>query len=130
MKIFSTIFCFVVVGLWCGISSGADLKPDLRVTASQMFEAYEENEIAADENFKGKVIQINGQVREVGKTLGTAYIMLQGGGEFDVLGVQCVLDEESLKIAASIKRGQEITLIGKFDLKFGNILIKHCKVLK
>jgi len=34
--------------------------PSISITAIRLYEIYEQNELAADENYKGKVISVNG----------------------------------------------------------------------
>jgi hypothetical protein len=118
-------------GLCAPQARGDDGKPDLKMTAPGMFAAYDGNAIAADAKFKGKTIEVSGVVQSIGKDiLSHAYIGLSGGGDFHIMVVQCYLDDAALPAAAEVQKGQSLRLIGKFDSKFGNILLKKCEILK
>lgn len=78
------------------------------VSASTYYEDYNSNEIAADNKYKGKRIQITGKVYSVGKTMGSAFIDLEGIASLPT--VHCVMKNENS--LASVAKGEIITLIG------------------
>ncbi|MDC0719109.1 OB-fold protein [Nannocystis bainbridge] len=100
---------------------------DARVTARELFEAYEKNEIAADNRFKDKLLEVSGKVDNVGKDLlDTPYVALSTGGKFDILGVQAFFDDASLPKLANLSKGQDVTVACRCDGKFGNVMLKEC----
>lgn len=101
-----------------------------RVTAGELFDAYEKNEIAADDRYKGKLLEVSGKIDNIGKDiLDTPYITLSVGGKFQIMGVQAFFDDDSLPKLANLSKGQGVTLQCRCDGKFGNVMLKECALL-
>ncbi|MDR2584354.1 MAG: NINE protein [Fibromonadaceae bacterium] len=95
--------------------------PVAELSASQLFSEYEDNEVAADNAYKGKWIKVSGTVESIAKDiLDDPYVLFNTG---DLFGVQVYFDDASQ--LGSIKKGQRLTIVGKCDGKFGNILVKY-----
>lgn len=96
--------------------------PVAELTASQLFSAYEDNEVAADNAYKGKWIKVSGTVESIGKDiLDDPYIAFKTGDL--AFSVQVYFDDASK--LGSIKKGQRLTVIGKCDGKLGNVFVKY-----
>ena len=103
----------------------------LKVSASQLFQDYKGNEVAADEKYKDKTLEIAGTVDSIGKDiLDEIYVTLKGGGQFEFLSVQCFFEDKYKSEAARLSKGQGITVRGRCEGKFGNVLVKKCKFVK
>ncbi|MCB1026125.1 MAG: hypothetical protein KDB79_17135, partial [Acidobacteria bacterium] len=50
----------------------------IAITATSLTKAYEENEIAADEKYKGKTLEVSGSVSNIAETLGNYTVQLKG----------------------------------------------------
>ncbi len=100
---------------------------DFKMTANQLYEAYEQNEVAADMKFKGKIVVTSGELQDINRDiLGTAYIII-GGGEF-VEGVQCSFTKSSEAVIAKLKKGQQVTAKGKVTGKMGFVQVENCEI--
>ncbi len=97
------------------------------VTASQLFSDYKGNQVAADEKYKGKTIEISGTISTIGKDLfDTMYVSLKTG---DIIGtVQCMLEDSELEKAATLTQGQQITLTGEKPDYLMNVIVRNCKI--
>lgn len=95
------------------------------ISAPQLYAEYEENGVAADQNYKGKVLRVTGIVNSIDKDImDNIYVALQGN---DIIGdVQCFFSDDNANKAAQLKKGQKITVIGKCDGKMMNIMMKGC----
>lgn len=83
---------------------------DRKVTAKEYETAYDDNEIAADNKFKGKKILLSGTIAAIEKDFtGSGYLTLIGSDPLP--GVQAQLTDSTLAAAASFKRGQKIDLV-------------------
>lgn len=103
----------------------AGAEPVVRVTAGQLFEDYDANEIAADEKYKDRVIAVSGTVDDIGKDiLDTMYITLQT--ENSIMSVQCMFADEHSSQLADFSKGQRVVVKGKCDGKLGNVLLRGC----
>ena len=83
------------------------------VTAGEYYRAYERNEVAADNRFKDKLIEISGTVESIEKLFGTVQVTLKAGDIIEQ--VTCSLSSEVN--AASINKGDQVTLVGTGDGK-------------
>lgn len=87
----------------------------LKVSDGELSRAFAENEIAADEKYKGKLVEVTGRIDDFGKSsYGEIQYILHGssyGG-----GIQCVLTEVNNKAHKEkyigLKNGQIVTIRG------------------
>ncbi len=98
------------------------------ITSQQLIQVYEENEVYADNNLKGKVFYVTGEVTSIKKDiLDNIYVTLDGGdGTFR--DVQCYFDNP--KIAGDLKKGIKAMFKGKCDGLMGNVLMKECELIE
>lgn len=97
-------------------SETTEATPDekaVEISATALTKAYEENELAADEKYKGKTLEVSGTVSNIAETLGSYTVQLKGHNI--VLTVMCSFEESEKSNIAKLKKGQKATLIGKGD---------------
>lgn len=83
----------------------------ISITAGDLYQAYEDNEIAADKNYKGKLLEVTGTISDFGvDVFGTSYIKLDTGGPFKDTQVFFKKGEDD-KIA-ELSKGESVTVIG------------------
>ncbi len=103
------------------IDSGTE--PVLSVNSKTLYKDYSNNEIAADDKYKGKIIQVNGTIRDIGNDImDDAYVTLIGDEFFG--DIQCYFNDKSNVV--DLKKGQRITVVGYCDGLFINVLLKNC----
>ena len=99
------------------------------VTAPKLFAAYDANEVAADEIYKGKTLRVSGTIDAVGKDiLDAMYVTLSSGRQYSITNVQCMFSDDHKNALAGLKKGQSVTLLGTCNGKFGNVLLKDCRI--
>lgn len=104
--------------------------PAIQVTPGQLFAEYEANDIAADRKYKGKVLQMTGTVDTISRDLlDTIYVTLKAGNATFVQ-IQCFFDDGSEDAVAKLSSGQSLTIRGRCDGKFGNVMLKDCAIVK
>lgn len=82
---------------------------DWKTTATIYDDAYDANEIAADNNYKGKKILVSGRVDSIDKDFtGDGIITLRGSGP---MGIRAGLSKHGMGGAASFSRGQQVNLV-------------------
>lgn len=97
------------------------------VSAQQLYNQYEANEVEADNRYKGKVISVTGVIGDIGKDItDNAYVLLSSGDLFGMFGVQCFFDESQEASFTSLRTGQQVAIKGRVDGKFGNVFLKDC----
>ena len=99
--------------------------PSVIITASKLYKEYNANEIAADEKYKGKIIEVTGVIRDIGNDImDNAYITLVGDEYFG--DIQCYFNEKS--VVAKLSKGKRITVIGSCSGLMINVQINNCIV--
>lgn len=98
---------------------------DVRLT--DLLRAYEENEVRADANYKGKVIRTTGKVGDVKKgLLDEVYITVGTGKKFEIPQVQCFVEDAAA--ATAFNPGQKITVEGRADGLMMNVILQDCQI--
>lgn len=88
------------------------------ITAKDLVNAYEENTIAADEQYKGKEFKVSGIVGDINTDfLGRPYITLRGSGN-EFMKPQFAFEKSAASELAKLKKGAKVVLIctGKGDV--------------
>ncbi len=107
-------------------------KPSFKVEAKVLFKEYSANEMAGNEKYGDKVIQVTGKIVEIVKDSTEVSIVLNDEME----GVNCALNtktvEENLNKINNFQVGDEVSLKGKcdgFDMIMG-VVLTQCYLVK
>jgi hypothetical protein len=97
------------------------------ITAADLVSKYEDNEVSADDEYKGKNFYVTGILSHIGKDiLDDIYITLKAGNGFR--SVQCYISNAQL--AAQLRKGDRVKIYGKCDGLMMNVLMKDCKLVE
>ena len=78
------------------------------VTAQELFKAFDENEVAANRRFEGKLVEVSGTIQSISAGIGgDPVVALKTENEF--MPARIYLDEDSEDAVATLKQGQELT---------------------
>jgi tRNA_anti-like len=110
------------------LAGGHVLAAPSEISATDLYQRFADQEIAAAQTFAGKSILIDGTVGGVGRDLGAAYVALKTNST--VFSVQCYFKAEHAKVLAALRTGQEVRLRGTVRKKLGNVLVYDCVLLK
>ena len=134
IKSLLSIFLFIIIGFGSldefenldqSPKVTSDSNPSITISASKIYKEYNENEIAADEKYKGKIIEVTGVIRDIGNDImDNAYITLVGNEYFG--DIQCYFNEKS--VVAKLSKGKKITVIGSCSGLMINVQINNCIV--
>ena len=134
IKSLLSIFLFIVIGFGSldefenldqSPKVTSDSNPSVTISASKLYKEYNENEIAADEKYKGKIIEVTGVIRDIGNDImDNAYITLVGNEYFG--DIQCYFNEKS--VVAKLSKGKRVTVIGSCSGLMINVQINNCIV--
>jgi hypothetical protein len=98
------------------------------VTADQLYNEYSANSVAADAKYKGKTVDVTGEIQRIGKDfLGSAYVVIGGRGFID--GVQCIFPQTEETVVASLSQRGMISVQGEVSGKMGFVLLRNCRVV-
>lgn len=126
------IIFIAIVG--CGICNRSEttkkeqLDPEEKVSAETLIYVYAENEVAADDNYKNKIIEVTGVVSQVKKEgANRIIVVLRSSRAFG--GVNCQLKNDYKEEAIDLKAGDNITIIGKCSgLKSRSPYLRNCSI--
>ena len=111
-------------------SNKKQMEPELSISATELINAYNENEVKADKMYKGKIVEVNGIVDGIDSDMDDkAVVRLSDGDKFSIYTVSCYIDDENQDNACELKKGENVTIIGKADGEIiGEPVIKDCKI--
>jgi hypothetical protein len=73
------------------------------------------------------VVSVSGVIGDIGKDIvDEAYVLLSSRDVLGMFGVQCYFAESEEHSFTSLRTGQQVTIKGRVDGKFGNVFLKDC----
>ena len=117
------------------IPEKTEIKPDISLTSSELYNAYEANEVAADNKYKDKILEVTGKVSKIYKNpIKDDEIIVKLNGlkdnEYEIMGIDCHFDSSHTEEAANLSEGQKITIIGKCKKEIIGIDLNECTIKK
>lgn len=113
-----TLFCF-------GCASDTEVQSNeeektvtpIEIGTYELIEAYNANEIKADNLYKDQLLRIESEVSEISKdVMGDPYVFFSTDDLLDLEGVRCyITDEKELEKAAELQKGESIAVEGYCD---------------
>lgn len=103
----------------------------IKVTATALYNAYKNNEVAANQQYKNKLIEITGVVESIGEDLiNEPYISFRIQ-QYQITSIQCMFAKKNADQLTPISKGQSIKLQGTVsDSLAGQVIVRDCQVLK
>ena len=99
----------------------------MQVNIRDILSAYENNEVGADNKYKGKRIQVTGQVDDIKKDLlDNLYVALGTGKDFEIPQIQAFFDDSMNNKLGQLNKGQQLTIVGKVNGLMMNVLMEDC----
>lgn len=109
-------------------TADAPVETAIPVTAQQLFDAYDSNEVAADKQYKGQLLQISGTVASIDSGL-TDNAQVQLATSNDFMSVSATGDESFDDAAASLGKGQSVTLLCRGEGEvIGSPMVGDCVI--
>ena len=85
-------------------------KEIVKINAGQLFSAYEDNEVATDEGFKGKLVQVSGTVQSIDKdAFDNIIINFKTSNQF--MPAHMKMDDNEKAAAIAMKKGVKATVL-------------------
>lgn len=106
-------------------------KEYIKVSAVQLSEDYNANQVLADAKYKNKSLEISGIIDSIAKDiLDTPFVSLKGR-ETSFFGVQCMFGKADEPKLATLSKGQSIVLRGEVSGELiGNVLVSGCQIVE
>jgi hypothetical protein len=137
--VFALIVLLIIIGAIVGpnqqsgggSSAGpaAPMKPDFTVSAPELCREYEANSIAADLKYKGKLLEVSGDIKDINKDiLNSIFVVLDSRNPESITDAQLYFSDAHEKEAASLSKGDYFGAVCRCDGKFMNVILKDCEV--
>lgn len=122
------VLALLMPAMACSSSSHEEV---INISAGDLYDAYDANEVAAANAYQGKLVNVTGVVLDFGDDgwMGGPYVELGKGDakilgvSFELLGVKCYTDQGT---AASLTKGQVVTMQGRVDDFNLDVEVKGC----
>jgi hypothetical protein len=100
---------------------------DVTMTAPELFQAFEKDELSANETYLDKVVEVKGEVQQVSiNDEGGISLTLNSGN--DMFGVICQLDELTEHQKTTFEPGEEVTVKGICTGMLMDVVLVRCVV--
>jgi hypothetical protein len=122
--------CKVPAGGTGGSSAQAAPKgPATPVDLTKMLAEYKDNEVRADNQFKGKYVQISGVANNITKDFTDSLVVTIGTGkQLEFEHVNCSFADDQKDQAAALSKGQRVTVKGTVGgLIIGTVAMRGCQ---
>lgn len=102
--------------------------PPIKITARALREAYEENEVAADAEYKGKALNMSGTLSSIDKdAFGNVVMWVSTGSEFE--RAMAKLKDGQEPAAARLRKGRRVSLLCIGDGRtLGSAILTDCLI--
>lgn len=80
------------------------------VTATELYSAYDSNEVGADKQYKGKLLQISGTIESIDSGFSDQAVLQLGTGEM-FMNVSAEGDDNFTNTASTLSKGQQVNLL-------------------
>ena len=103
------------------------VEENIKISSTQLYQEYEENEIKADDKYKNKTLEIDWTIESIWKDiLDSMYVALKW--DWLIFSIQCMLKWSEKEKAINLNEWEYITVVGKNSWKLWNVLIRNCVI--
>jgi len=92
-------------------ASSKGKKVEVSVTATELFQQFEQDEVASNTKYMSKIIAVTGVIEEIEEDENGAIVLFLRTGD-DFAGVLCTLESTQKDKASSLKIGDSVTVKG------------------
>jgi hypothetical protein len=122
-QLIPALLIFLVVVLGCNSgreqsqATPAKSDPPVAVKADDLIKTYKANEIAADEKYRGKLLEVSGRLTDIAETLGSlqADLGVSSSKDTEFVTVKCVFAEAERPKLSKLQKGTNVTFLGTGD---------------
>ena len=103
----------------------------VKVTAADLLKAYNENEVAGDQKYKDKTLEVTGKIDDIQSGIGSdKFVILKAGGANEFNKPRARFAETETAKIATLKKGADIKMqcMGDGEV-MKSPMLKDCKIL-
>lgn len=99
------------------------------VTAFDLWKAFDANEVAAEDQYKGKPIAVKGKIVLISTDAAGNPVVSLDAGQNGLARVNCVFDKKDRSTIAVLKKGQQVLIPGVCaGMVMRQVFLKECKI--
>ncbi|WP_019693682.1 OB-fold protein [Pseudomonas fluorescens] len=99
------------------------------LAVGQILSDYKNNEVAADNRFKGRLVRITGTVGDIKKDItNSLYVTIGTGAAFELPMAQAFFDDSMSQQLGQLRKGQKITATCRVKGLMMNVLLEDCEM--
>lgn len=103
----------------------------IKVASTAMVKEYIANEVSADTKYKGKLVEVSGTIKDIGKDIvDTPYIIIESNPSDYFTQIQCMFSKSDVETVGSLQKNTAVVVQGEVSGKLGNVLVRECKIVK
>jgi hypothetical protein len=119
----------IVASVGSASSTEPPTKPVMQVNIRQILSDYKNNEVGADNKYKGNYVQVTGIVSEIKKDImSNLYVTIGTGAQFEIPEIQAFFDDSTNDQLARLSKGQSLTITCRIDGLMMNVLGRDCVI--
>lgn len=107
----------------------ASTKPEITLTATELFNDFDQDEQMANEKYLGKIVEVSGTINQVNKTDGEIVSVSLETGDL-LAGMTCLLDEVDNSHRSDFSEGEDVTMRCICTGKLMDIELNRCVEIK
>ena len=99
------------------------------ITAAALWKAFDDNEVAAEEMHKGKLVLVKGAISAITTDVSGYPVVSFNVDRTGLAKVNCVFPKESRSVIGILKKGQSVLIPGICEgMILGQVFVKDCQV--
>lgn len=103
--------------------------PPLRISAAQLYSEYDQNAVAANDEFAGRTLAVSGKILGVDKPSTGGLHLRIGADQYGFNDIGAQLAESNDAAAEQLKRGQSVTLVcTDVHRALGSVALDKCSI--
>jgi hypothetical protein len=101
----------------------------MQVGIKKILSDYRENEVSADNKYKGRLVQVGGTVNDIKKDFrDSLYVTIGTGAAFEMPTVQAFFDDSMNQQLASLRKSQKLAVVCRVKGLMVNVLMEDCLI--
>ncbi len=101
----------------------------ISVTASDLYNQYDENEVNADKLYKDKMLQVSGVIDSVTVTFGQIQVIVTDGQQWSLVMVYCDFEDDQSDAVSALKKGNNVIIQGRCRGKALTPALDDCTII-
>jgi hypothetical protein len=101
---------------------------EFQLPATELFQAFEQDEATSNTKYIGKVIEVSGTIEEISTDeKGSPVVLLAGGGDFG--GVLCTFEASEKDKVTALATGQNVKIKGSCSGMLMEVVLNRCSLV-